>query len=277
MNLYQQLLSRHQPLCRDTRSAVGCAPNGTGTIELQVGPTYQSIEIITNNIPKTKVKFRLELNGEPIVVVSGSDLVMRQNYKGNHVEDGRYIIDFACPNYRTKNGIRSGELVTLDTDILTLYIELADVVDGWSIRGRAWITAAQPARYFVPKIFSLNYDAMASGDNDYIWPNRSQTRFIRRLHFKASNIEKLTMYRDDTKRHEVRAADNNFDLTLHGLAPQSGYFHFDPGQLGFGLDGLLPTAAAKELKFVLNKAAPGTVPVLVEMLEQVAQIPTAAA
>ncbi|MBY5920413.1 major capsid protein P2 [Ferrimonas balearica] len=276
--LYQSLVNRYQPLSRDTRSPQGMAAGQRGHIALQVGPTYQKLEIITSGISKTKLKrLSIELNGEQIVSLTGSEMVMLQQYKGNHTEEGRYIVDFADAQYRTKNGIRSGELVTLPTDELIVYIDLDDTIaDDWTLRARSWITAAQPVRYFVPKIFGLTYDAAASGDNDLFWKNGSVTRFIRRLHFRANNINRLTVFRDDTKRHEVQADDNLFDLQLNGLVPQTGYFHFDPGQLKFGLEGLFPTYADKELKFVLNKASAGPVPILVELLEQVRPFDTAA-
>jgi len=276
--LYEHLLNRYSPLSRDTRSAVGMGWGEKGHIEIVPGATIQSIELITDITAKTKIKrVSLDLNGSEIVALTGSDLKMLEAYKDAAGEDGRYVINFADMLYRTKNGIRSGELVTLPTDEINLFVELEADATGSApaptIRGRTWVTAAQPARYFIPKIYSTNYDASASGDNDLIWKNGSIQRFIRRIHFKTGTISRLAIWRDQKKVHDLRDADNKFDLKRNKLVPQTNYFHFDPTQLGLGLDGLFPTFAREELKFVLNKTSAGSVPMLVEMLEQVQALP----
>ncbi|QYK03132.1 major capsid protein P2 [Shewanella psychrotolerans] len=274
--LYAQLMNRYAPLSRDTLSPVGMGWGQKGHLQIQAGMTIQSIELITDITDASKVKrVSLELNGEEIVALTGAEIVMIQAFKKTFAEAGRYIIDFADKKYRTKNGIRSGELVTLPTDEVNLFVELVDDVDGpsFSIRGRTWVTPAQPQRYFVPRIYGSTYDAAMSGDNDLIWKNGNMNRFIRRVHFKAADINRVQIWRDDTKRHDLRAVDNNYDLKANDLAPQAGYFHFDPTQLGLGLDGLFPTFANTQLKFVLTKAASGAVPMLVEMLEQVRPLP----
>jgi hypothetical protein len=276
--LFNQLINRYQPLSRDTLSPVGMGWGQRGHIEIQAGMTIQSIELITDITDAAKIKkITLELNGDPIVQLTGADVLMMQAFKKCFVEAGRYVIDFADKKYRTKNGIRSGELVTLPTDEVLLFVELADDENNpaFAIRARTWITAAQSVRYFIPRIYSTTYDASTSGDNDLVWKNGNMNRFIRRLHLKAADIKRFTVYRDDTKRHDVRDVDNIFDLKTNDLAPQAGYFHFDPTQLGLGIDGLFPTYAQKELKFVLNKTDAGAVPLLVEMLEQVRALPVA--
>ncbi|EIM7931038.1 hypothetical protein N5K46_003147, partial [Vibrio parahaemolyticus] len=54
----------------------------------------------------------------------------------------------------------------------------------------------------------------------------------------------------------------------------AGFFSLDFTRCGFGSEARLPTAAMKQLAFEVEKTAAGSIPVLIEAIEQVA-VPTA--
>jgi hypothetical protein len=165
-----------------------------------------------------------------------------------------------------------GELVTLPTDTLTVYVTIGetDLVEP-TLRARALVTPAQSVRYFIPKLDAVNTNASSDGENTFSWTNRSAALFIRRLHFQSVDITKLRVYRDDLKVFEASKVDNNEDLSEGAEnVPVANNFHFDPANSGFHLQGLFPTIARRELAFKYEITNPGNVRVLRETIEQVA-------
>ncbi|MFG6212873.1 major capsid protein P2, partial [Vibrio parahaemolyticus] len=59
-----------------------------------------------------------------IVNVTGQDLIDLQEHKKEYVQAGRYVLNFSDMTMRTKLGIRTGELVTLQGEIWFMYIQL---------------------------------------------------------------------------------------------------------------------------------------------------------
>ncbi|MDW1957456.1 hypothetical protein R7R34_25785, partial [Vibrio sp. 299] len=68
--------------------------------------------------------------------------------------------------------------------------------------------------------------------------------------------------------------DNAYDLAAAGREQNAGFFSMDFTRCGFGSEARLPTAAMKQLAFEVEKTAAGSIPVLIEAIEQVA-VPTA--
>ncbi len=82
--------------------------------------------------------------------------------------------------------------------------------------------------------------------------------------------------RDDREEMNVNKADNAFDLSAAGLEQNEGWFSLDFVRTGFGAESKLRTQATRALQFELEKSAAGSVPVIIEAIEQVA-IPQATA
>lgn len=266
------MLRQFAPYARDMRSAEGTAWNETGHIEIKGGSTLHAIELITNITDPTLFKrVWLEIGGQTKVQFTGAQLAMLDSYKGMPAVAGKYVIPFSDVIYRTREGVTSGQLPTYAEEEIFLYYELGSGTGAISLKGRYWLTDGQ-RRVFEPKVYSSTYDASSTGVNDLIWKNGKTTRRLRRIHFKSDNINKIKIYRDNRLIHELDATRNKEDLERYGdLNPQTGYFHFDPTLFGFGWDGLFSTHGG-ELKFELDMAAAESVPMLVEMLEQVAPL-----
>ncbi|MGF1747724.1 major capsid protein P2 [Vibrio cionasavignyae] len=246
------------------------------TLRLVSGPTYSSIELVTSIIDPSDIeRVRLTLNGKEVYSVTGQDLVDIQEHRKQFTQAGRYVIPFADLTLRTKGGVRTGELVTLQGEIWMVYIQLASKDAGTnppSMRARAHTTAAQSTRIYLPRIYSLTYYAAASGRTPFDFAERSPFFSLKRIHFKDDSISRVRVLRDDREEMNVTKDDNAFDLALSGLEQNDGWFTLDFVRTGFGVEGRLQTNAMKQLQFEVEKSAAGSIPVLIESIEQVGEI-----
>ncbi len=101
---------------------------------------------------------------------------------------------------------------------------------------------------------------------------RSPLLSLKRIHFKDASIDRVRVLRDSVEEINVNKADNAFDLAIVGLEQNNGWFSLDFVRTGFGVEGRLPTNAMKQLQFELDKSQTGSVPVLIEAIEQVGTI-----
>lgn len=256
----------------------GVAWGNQATQRLVSGPTYQDIQFVTNiTDPKDIERIRITNNGKEFVSLSGQDIVDLNKHRKNYVEAGRYVIPFADLGMRTKAGVRTGELVTLKGEIFFVYIQLKPDASGTkpapSIRARAMVTPSQDIRYYMPRIYTLNWHAPAAGRTPFDWAERSPFFSIKRLHFNNDDITRVRVVRDDREEMNVSASDNAFDMDYHGLEQVNTRFSLDFVATGFGAEGRLETTAAKSLQFEVEKTSFGSVNLLIEAIEQVAPLP----
>lgn len=278
MNLIDIAINGFKPMPQELNAFSGVAKNSRAHMQLTPGATIQQVELISNITDATKItKVEVVLNGASIVDVTGADLVFLTNYTKRSRGEGRYAINFFNPEAATINSHRLGELVTLPSDQITVYVTFGDTGETVpTLRARALVTPSQPVRYFVPKLFSLNIDPASTGENVFQWQQRSVSNFIKRLHFQAEHLTKMRVIRDDLRIFEASRDDNNADLSEGGdNAPQANCFHFDPGHIGYQLEGLFSTVARKSLEFRYDMAQVQPVRVLVETVEQVTASPAA--
>lgn len=268
------MLKSFAPYARNMRSAEGTAWGETGHIEIKGGSTIHMIEMLTNITDPTKLKrVWLEIGGTPVVQYTGAQLVMLDAYKKMPVVAGKYVIPFSDVIYRSREGVTSGKLPTYAGEEIFLHYELGTGTGTPNVKGRYWLTDGE-RRVFTPKVYSSTFDASTSGVNDLIWKNGKATRRLRRIHFKSDKIKSIKVFRDSRLIHEIEKTRNAEDIERFSnseLAPQAGYFHFDPTLFGFGWDGLFSTHG-QELKFELDMLEAESVPMFVEMLEQTAPL-----
>ncbi|WP_430455612.1 major capsid protein P2 [Rheinheimera sp.] len=272
MDLLQIAINGFKPTPVELNAFQGVAPGVRASLQITPGATFCSIELISNitNIAHIE-KIEVELNGQTIVNVTGYDVkTLLEGYTKRSRSAGRYVINFFNPEAKTLNSMRVGELVTLPSDTLTVYVSFAAAAVSPTLRARALVTPAQPVRRFLPKIYTINVDPAVIGENLFNYPVRRGDHFIRRLHFKSVNVSKLQVFRDDLKVFNANATDNREDLNEGGdNAAVANVFHFDPGHIGFQLEGAFPTIAQKALEFRYDVTALGAVPILCETLDQV--------
>lgn len=253
------------------------------TYNLDVGPTYREIVLITNLNNDQLTQVKLTLNGDTIYDVTGEQLLMLEAYKQNPALAGRFVIPFADNSVLTLESQALTELVTMEGDNLVLEIRTGAATAGQISAGTvptmeaiATTTSGRTAngdkiqRLYIPRLYSELVPAGATGKNVYKNFNRGPR--IRRLHFGngvSTAVTELEIKRDKlTLVDNIPKADNDFLLKRELLTPQTGYFHFDPMMYGYALSDFLQTVGQS---FEINPtvSAAGDIPVLFETVEVV--------
>jgi len=276
--LIQNLVGRYYPVTREYVPTSAIIKGSKGHFTIDTGMTIGEFEWIvtgTTNAEAEHILFDIKLNNESIIELNGAEIhQFMRDYHGRKVQAGRFTIPLADMLYRTKEGIQSSELVTKPEDRLIVHVTFGNAITGNpGIRMRLRETPSQPERYFVPRIYSSSFDLLSSGRNKWKFPRFGVDKFIRRIHFQMAGINAVNIFQSDKNQNEMVLADNNYDLENIGKkVPQANTFTVDSTMYGLGLDGLQTTI--NKLQYELDVDAAGKVDYLVEMLEQVKDLPT---
>ncbi|MGF1702519.1 major capsid protein P2 [Photobacterium makurazakiensis] len=274
------LQTKFAPRPKELDPVEGVGWGNRASLRLVSGPTYHSIELITDITDAKDIeRVEVSLNGSAKISVSGETLVKLQAHRKNYAEQGRYILSFGDPTLRTKIGVRQTDLVTLGGEIWFIHITLkakdGDVATP-TIRARAHVLPAQATRYYMPRIYEITWFAAATGRTPFDFAERSPALNLKRIHFLDDSIDRIRVVRDTFEEINVTKIDNAFDLAQSKKEQNQGWFSLDFIRYGFGADGMLNTAARSQLTFELDKNKVGSVPVIVEAVEQVNALPTKA-
>lgn len=258
----------------------GLAWNQKASMKLEGGPTYDEIILDFEGTITDAAKIKrvaINLNGDEIIRLTGEELKMLEAYRDLYGETDKFVLSLEDIANKSEEGQRITSLVTLPGDNITLTVEIGNfttaVTDPLSMKGYARVSAAQVARMFIPRVYSVIINAAASGENDY--SNLTRGPRVRAIHFKSANMTGLRIKRDRIEVHEPIPVDvNNMLLKRHGRVPQAGYYHFDPIASKFGLRDLFATEVQESLVFKLNMSAGETVTALIQSVERV-QVPVA--
>jgi hypothetical protein len=88
---------------------------------------------------------------------------------------------------------------------------------------------------------------------------------IGRVYFRKAGINSVKVERDGFVVFERTAAENTLLQTDGMRAPQANMFVFDPSERGFAGEALA-TKGVQDLRFTVNVAAGGAMPVVVEYI-----------
>lgn len=271
----------YRPSSRDLDPINKVASGVRGSIKLPVGITFQQIQLVTNINDAAKIaKVEIELNGDIIQSLTGTQIKMIETYKGHEAETGRYVLAFASLEARNLGGTLSSALVTMPRDSLIMYVTFGDLsgVTNPSLNARALVLPTTRPRQFIPRIYETVAQLPVAGKNPVRWPSDPR-KAIKRLHMlpDSGSLTRLDIVRDNFKEFEAATSDINFDLIHMGSTfckrvPQAGYLHFDPTLHGYVEKSLFPTLARESLKFEIHGDTAGqAVTILVEELEAVPQ------
>lgn len=274
-SLNARLVGRYHPLSRDVHGGQGIGKNKRGFYELETGPTFDAFEIITD-IPKAeshKVTISIVLNNDEIFKLRGDEIQKyMRDYEKKAVDDGRFTIYYADKDKKTKDGIRSGQLVTLPTDRLLVYVDIGDVENEPSVRLRTQRSKSQKRRHFIKRVFKSSFNAVSAGQNFMMMERVGLGKFLTKMHLLSDKIARVNRWEGDSMVEELSLVDNNFDLGSYGKAPQAATFHYDKTALGFGVDGLVESLPNLKFEVVTTQANVGF-EYIIEMYEQVAALP----
>ncbi len=272
------LSTKFAPRPKELDPVEGVGWGNRASLRLVAGPTYHSIELVTDiTNPKDIERVEVSLNGSAIVNVTGETLVKLQAHRKNFAEAGRYVLSFGDPTLRTKIGVRQTDLVTLGGEIWFVHITLKSKAAGTaapSVRARAHVLPSQSQRYYMPRLYELTWFASASGRTPFDFAERSPALNLKRIHFLDDSISRVRVVRDTYEEMNITKEDNAFDMAQAKKEQNQGWFSLDFIRYGFGADGMLNTAARTQLTFELDKSAIGSIPVVVEAVEQVNPLPS---
>ncbi|MGF1836463.1 major capsid protein P2 [Photobacterium sanguinicancri] len=268
--------SKFAPKAKELDPVEGVGWGNRCSLRLPAGPTYHSIELVTDiTDPKDIERIEVVFNGSPIYNISAETLIKVNKHRKSYAVDGRYVIPFGDDSLRTKIGVRQSDLVTLPNEIWFIYISLkSKSATTPSIRARAHVLPAQSDRYYLPRMYELSWFAAAAGRTPFDFAEKSPFIFLKRVHFKDDSVQRVRLLRDDLEEINVRKEDNAFDLASSGQEQNPKWFSLDFCRTGFGADGMLPTSATRQLQFELDKTETGSVPVIIESIEQVKLLPS---
>lgn len=262
---------------REMKSFDGIGWGQTAQVKVPGGPMYHELQLNTNATAADIPLVELYVNGDPRVSITGAQMVMLENYQKHYVEAGKFIVPLACLFGRSLEGQALSGLNTSPSDNLIIKVHFGAGAGELSLSGVAWVSetpANSPIARYVPRIVSLGYAAGQSGRNinDTLRDGLARGAMVRRIHFDGRGtgaqdlITELRIRRDRRVEYEQTNADNRYQLKRRGLAPQDGFYHFDPVQSGF-IRSEMFSLAGETLAFEVTTTAAGNFPVLIEAVE----------
>lgn len=266
---------------REVKSFTGIGWGLKPEVKLAGGPVYQDI-ILTTNLLASQFSIEFWYNGDPIIQMTGEQLVMLEQYKKRWVQEGKFRIPLGDLAGRSIEGQMVSGLETMPSDNIMLKV-LVGAEPSPNNQGNVTLMAeanvnaplanqlGAALEIWHPRITVVTFDAGATGKN--ILDTIAIGPRIKRAHF-LGDISHLRLLKGNGNTQNVvwerSAGTNEFLLKGHDKAPQAGYFHFDPCESGFILAEALDTADAQIIKFEATVTTPGYIPVLMETLERVA-------
>ncbi|HDY8229143.1 major capsid protein P2 [Vibrio vulnificus] len=254
-------------------SMSGLTFNGVASLIIPTGLTYESLLIKTNLSPAQLKQVKLTLNDEAIYTPTGEDLRMIQEYKGEPIVDGIFVVPFSDTKHREQGGITNSALVTERNDSILLEITIGAAASGQTvpvIEIHAVVSDVTGPRLFLPRLTYQSMQAGAVGENDFDNLVSAQWRFIRRMFFKSDAVTELEIKRDYVEEFKAPDYVNNYEQRRNERSPIDGVYTFDPVQRGFLMGYAFPTVHANELKFrVTCSKGVSNIPILIESTEVV--------
>lgn len=259
-------------LTRKMPSFSGVGAGQTATCRLPIGLSYHHLLLTYAGATLAQLnELRVVANGEVIHrYVGGSVLDTLNLYEGRAAAGGILVLDFDRYNLNTRDGrefTRLGTGLQVDQDprpISTLNLEVD--IDAGAVGTVLSLKAVQSAPSqsgLFKKVRHFTYNAPAAGD--YEIADLPRGDLINKVYFNKAGINSIKIERNGFVIFERTAAENTLIQTDGVRVPQTNYFVFDPTESGYGAEGLV-TADTKDLRFTVNVAASGAIPVTVEYI-----------
>lgn len=248
---------------------------GTFVFTLPIGRTYHSLAINATNLSLAEI--------EDIRLVANGKVIQRYN-TGTELDDLNQVDgiatagagDFSNPLFinldRKSLRTRDAEEVTAlgtgspedpnPVSTLQLEIDVAAAATGATLSVQAEQSSAQNSG-LVKLVRQFTYNAGAAGEFEI--SDLPKGDLISRIWFKNSDIDNVEIERDSFTVFDRSSAVNDFRLAVDGFRTAPTGFLVDFGEAGFGANALA-TAGVQDLRFKLEMAASGSIPVVVEYL-----------
>ncbi len=249
----------------------GVAAGSTATARLPIGLTYETLLLTYSGITLAQMnEIRVIGNGKTIQrYTSGTRLDDMNKYAGRAAASGIIAIDFVRYGLITRaareitalgTGFRDGK----NTELTTLAIEID--IDGAAttpvLSLKAIQSAARPLG-LLRWVREFTYNAPAVGE--YEISDIPKGHLFNSVQFVNANVNSVEIQRDRFAVFKRTKAENDLVQSDGERVPVAGSFIYDPTEQGFGAE-TLETGRVHDLRFVLDMASSGAVPVVVESL-----------
>ena len=271
---------------RKIRSFDGVAWNGRAQVRLAGGPTYHEIPLITNAVDADILDVSLTVNGDVRYQLPGWAIRMLEKYKKKYEQVGRLVIALADMSMYSLEGQVLSGLATKPTDNIILEVRFGNGVASVgtpnttppTLVAEALVSSSQADQslaMFMPRTRIVNAKGGGTGlvTIDNLHQKSDGKEIIRRAHFDGragganDYITDLEIRVDDVIRFQQARDSMRYDLKRQDIAPQDGFYHFDPIRTRFTSEWFnTQNTKALEWRIQLSNAM-ATIPVLLETLE----------
>lgn len=255
----------------------GVGFDSTATLRMPIGRTYEKVLISYANATLAQLKeIRLMGNGKTIRrYVGGALLDVINKFDRQNAAAGILTINLGRAGLITKagreetllgTGVAPTEQFPVTLTTLQLEIDIGSAAASTDPQPTLSAKAVQSAPRPLDKVLKVRrfgYAPSAAGEFEIADLPRGD--LINRIVFESADILSLRVERDNRVIFERTKAENE-DIQSNGVrTPQAGHFVYDPTEEGYGSEPLV-TAGVQDLRFVLEMAAGGQVPVNVEYI-----------
>jgi len=252
-------------------SATGVAAGQTATFSLPIGRTYHSLLLTYTGVTLAQMtEIRLVANGKVMRRITGGT---RQDTFNKFcllsAANGILTIPLDRPGMRLKDG---EEFTALGTGMpgdpqqvvnLALEIDIDPAAAAPALSLKAIQSEPRPFG-LIAKYREFSHNPAAAGDFEIADLPRGD--LIGRIWLNKAGINSVRVEKDGFVLFERTAAENSLVQNDSGYrASQANYFVIDPSENGFAGEAF-DTRAAQDFRIIVNVAAGGTMPVIVEYL-----------
>lgn len=250
------------------------AAGGEANFDLPVGPVYHNLRVETN-IPAQHLIFELELNGEVIWKLTGTQLnTLDEFYRVPSVEN---ILNFRIgqDQFNDASNTALTGLVTLAGDNVYLKVRVGghSVLSPYlKIYGQT--NPDRAVREFIPRFKPVHIPITTTGENEYQWKRQGRGAGdlqLSAVHFFGA-VTKCHIEQDGYTQFELPKNVNDAALTQSvrdRRAPVDGYYHLDFVREGYARDMFDTYSEGGELMFKLTTTNSTDVTALVHSIERV--------
>jgi hypothetical protein len=251
-------------------NANGVAPGQTATFLLPIGRTYHNLLLTYAGVTLAQMtEIRLIANGKVMRRVTGA---VRQDtfnqFCGLAAANGILQIPLDRLGMRLKDG---EEFTSLGTGIagdpqqvttLNLEIDISAAAAAPVLSLKAIQSEPRPFG-MISKIREFSHNPAAAGD--YEISDLPRADLIGRIYLNKAGINSVRVERDGFVLFERTAAENSLIQNDGMRVSQANYFIIDPSENGFAGE-TIPAPGAQDLRLIINVAAAGAMPVIVEYI-----------
>ncbi|OEJ64654.1 major capsid protein P2 [Magnetovibrio blakemorei] len=212
---------------------------------------------------------KLKVNGEPMIDISGAELVMLNQYYGFPMVAGYFVIPFIRPEFMDPIEEQRFALGTKGLLNVTLEVKIAAASVAPELRafanlqwGAGGLVSRPPGQ--ILRVRSTSYGNVSAAGRVEIHdlPIRGPEtgRGVKALHISSAAIDSFEVLLNDTKIREVTTGLSDLIADIESFqtvsrTPQAGYTHLDFS--GNRYSGIVPTQGANgfRLKLDFNAAA----------------------